>query len=77
MARAVRIDIEEELRAAARGECLACRIGARHKSDSSCPRARHWADAHCAQGRHDVPLVMRGGTLVRRGTCAHCGRQIL
>jgi hypothetical protein len=74
---ALRIDIEEELRAAARGECLACRIGARHAVSSLCPGAKHWADHHCAQGRHDVPLVMRGGTLVRRGTCAHCGTVVL
>jgi hypothetical protein len=74
--RALRIDIEEELRAAARGECLVCRIGARHKIDSTCPRATHWADVWCARGRHDVPLVMRVGTLVRRGTCAHCGEVV-
>lgn len=40
---AVRVDIEEELAAVARGECAACRIGARHRDDSDCPRA-----AECA-----------------------------
>ena len=76
--RALRIDIEEELAAAARGECLACRIGARHGGRGlECPKAKYWGDIWCARDRHDVPLVMVRGTLVRRGTCAHCGKKVL
>lgn len=41
--RAVRIDIAEELAAAARGECLLCRLGARHPEGDKCPRAAEWA----------------------------------
>lgn len=41
--RAVRIDIAQELAAAARGECLLCRLGARHPEGDPCPRAAEWA----------------------------------
>jgi len=74
--RAVRIDIEAELAAAARGECLACRIEARHVAGSPCPNAKYWGDVWCARDRHDVPLVRRGGELIRKGICAHCGTEV-
>lgn len=35
-ARAVRIDIEEELEAERRGECIACRIGGTHLETEEC-----------------------------------------
>lgn len=41
--RAQRIDMAEELAAAARGECLLCRICARHPEGDKCPRAAEWA----------------------------------
>jgi hypothetical protein len=59
---AVRIDIEEELTAIARGECAACRIGSRHKVDSTCPGAKHWGDVWCARDKHDFV----------DGRCSHC-----
>jgi hypothetical protein len=74
MSNVVRIDIDEELRAAERGECLACRMGGRHGGAGlACPGAKHWGDVWCSRGKHDVPLVEVGIKLVRRGTCAHCG----
>lgn len=36
---AVNIDIQTELDAADRGECLLCRISSRHPDNSKCPRA--------------------------------------
>jgi len=53
MAYATRIDIEEELAAAERGECLLCRIGARHPDDSPCDQAKFWNDWWDS---HDYPL---------------------
>lgn len=35
---AVRIDIEEELRAGERGECLACRISMTHRASEACSK---------------------------------------
>ena len=71
---AERVDIGEELAAAARGECLACRIGARHGGESlKCPRAKEWGDTWCARGRHDFPKDIRGGSVLPVGACAHCG----
>lgn len=67
------IDIGIELEAAARGECLACRLGGRHKEGSTCPGAKKWADHWCAKGRHDYPKDVRGGLLVKIGRCRHCG----
>lgn len=61
-----RIDIPTELAAAARGECLSCRISARHADDSACLRAGEWARFHCAHGRHDVNRSTQ--------TCKTCGR---
>jgi hypothetical protein len=76
MAFAIRIDIEAELAAAARGECLACRIGARHGGEGlSCPQAKHWGDVWCARGAHDYPkdIHPRTGSVVKVGPCRHCG----
>lgn len=71
-----RVDIEAELEAAAAGECLACRIGARHKVGSTCPGAKSLADRWCARGKHDVPTRVAGARVVREGTCTHCGAQV-
>ena len=64
---AIRIDIEAELEAIARGECAACRIGARHKVGSTCPGAKHWGDVWCARDKHDFV----------DGVCTHCRRDRL
>jgi hypothetical protein len=74
---AVRIDIETELAAIARGACAACRIGARHAPDSACPQAKKWGDLWCARGAHDVPVTFDNGVRVRRGRCKHCGKDVL
>lgn len=40
------VDIGTELEAALRGECLLCRIGARHPDGSTCKHAAQWAAYH-------------------------------
>ena len=77
MATARCIDIAQELEAVARGECAACRIGARHGGEGlSCPNAKYWGDWWCARGGHDYPKGLNGlGQIVKVGPCAHCGAQ--
>lgn len=76
---AARINIAEELAAAARGECLCCRIGARHgtrEKPSPCPGAAAVNDLWCAWGGHEFTpehWTDNGTRLVPRGPCLWCG----
>jgi hypothetical protein len=75
MSRVTMIDIAAEIAASARGECLACRIGARHKHGSECPGAKQLGDLWCARGCHDFPKTINAqGDVVRSGPCRHCGK---
>jgi hypothetical protein len=74
MNRVTMIDIATEIAASARGECLACRLGGRHKIGSDCPRAEEWGDLWCARGCHDFPKTINAkGEVAPSGACRHCG----